>query len=98
MYSSNNSNNESSAGIAGLRSFSRDGRLWCLRSVTLKGYVLARRVVHLFALIVLSFSRMCNVPKDSTGVTKFSTKVTFSDSTTLTQLWMVYLGMIDVPC
>jgi hypothetical protein len=33
------------------------------------------------ALIVLSFSRMCNFPKDSTGVTNFSTNVTFFDST-----------------
>jgi hypothetical protein len=35
------------------------------------------------ARIVLSFSRMCNFPKDSTGVTKFSTNVTFSDKTAI---------------
>ena len=39
------------------------------------------------ALIVHPFSRMCNFPKGSTGVTKFSTKVTFSDSTALLCPW-----------
>jgi hypothetical protein len=39
-----------------------------------------RRIAWI-VLEFLSFSRMCNFPKDSIGVTNFSAKVTFSDST-----------------